>query len=209
LLPVRVLELERLPFQAEPGRSYPEPARTGMPGLAGTTIPAGFDASASSSAAGPGDARYDLILLGEVLEHFNFQPVPTLRRLASHLAPCGSIVVTTPNGLSEEWLASEAMYRGLPQYRESYRLMPAPGTPGTVVQQDLHVHLFRPEEVAELADDAGMVVGRLRVGKQLAFELRNRDDGCHSAEGKAAAGTGAQLRAAAGAGSTRDGGVAA
>ena len=42
------------------------------------------------------DARFDVLLLGDVLEHM-VDPVATLRRALAHLAPGGSVAISLPN----------------------------------------------------------------------------------------------------------------
>ena len=97
--------------------------------------------------AGP----YDFIVFSEVLEHLNFDAVPTLRRMASVLRPGGRIYLSTPD--AAEWGATTVYYNHyheLPQPSEDLR--------DTVV--DDHVWQFNQQELAEVLTDAGLEVVR-------------------------------------------------
>jgi len=45
----------------------------------------------------PWPPGYDIILLTEVLEHFNFQPTPTLKKIRDLLLPWGRLYLSTPD----------------------------------------------------------------------------------------------------------------
>ncbi len=42
-----------------------------------------------------------LVIMTEVLEHFNFHPLPTLRRIRRQMAACSALVLSTPD--AESW----------------------------------------------------------------------------------------------------------
>lgn len=46
-----------------------------------------------------GEKAFDVILLGEVLEHFNFSPLIPLRKIRKALKKGGRLILTTPNAL--------------------------------------------------------------------------------------------------------------
>jgi 2-polyprenyl-3-methyl-5-hydroxy-6-metoxy-1,4-benzoquinol methylase len=45
----------------------------------------------------PGDGTFDVAIMTEVLEHLNFQPVPTLKKIHAALRPGGSFFLSTPD----------------------------------------------------------------------------------------------------------------
>jgi SAM-dependent methyltransferase len=113
---------------------------------------------------------YDLIFLGEILEHFNFNPVSTFKRLKSVLKPSGSIIVTTPNGNNPLWLRSSPTYLGNKKYH-TFDDMPNVDNWKNVKIVDAHVHLFTESEIRQLAKESGLRVRQLVVGKQIQVEL--------------------------------------
>ena len=59
----------------------------------------------------PLEGKYDLIILSEVLEHFNFHPVATLRKIREHLNLNGTLILTTPDAKS--WGKVDKYYASL------------------------------------------------------------------------------------------------
>src|SRR5262249_15441450 len=47
----------------------------------------------------PWQETFDIILLTEVLEHFNFNPIPTLQKISGLLSPGGRLYLSTPDAL--------------------------------------------------------------------------------------------------------------
>jgi SAM-dependent methyltransferase len=113
----------------------------------------------------PFEGPFDLILLTEVLEHFNFNPVPTLRKLRSALAPGGRVFLTTPD--AAEWGRVTAYYpdfAAIPQ--------PAPGLP--VI--DDHVWQYDRAELEQVVREAGFRILNLAyapgtLGRHFNLEL--------------------------------------
>lgn len=95
----------------------------------------------------PWTERFDLILMTEVLEHFHFNPLPTLRKLRESLAERGLLVLTTPNRYCG-W--GDAKVRGpywqLPPFRSGYEIIDPMGT---------HVKIYDRFELGQLMNDAG------------------------------------------------------
>jgi len=89
----------------------------------------------------PWRERFDLILVTEVLEHFNFNPLPTLRKVYDCLAPEGLLVLTTPNKHCG-W--GEAVFQG------PYWELPAFDSAKRIV--DTHVKVYDRFELADLLD---------------------------------------------------------
>jgi SAM-dependent methyltransferase len=99
----------------------------------------------------PWPPGYDIILLTEVLEHFNFQPTPTLKKIRHLLLPWGRLYLSTPDAAT--WGRTYKYYSDLasiPQPRESLR--------GRVV--DDHLWQFTKEELEEVIDAAELRVIR-------------------------------------------------
>ena len=99
----------------------------------------------------PWPHAFDVILFTEVLEHLNFRAAPTLRKLASHLAPGGLIYLSTPD--AAEWGRTTryyASYDEVPEPREELR--------HRVV--DDHVWQFDEAELARVLEEAGLSVLR-------------------------------------------------
>jgi SAM-dependent methyltransferase len=90
--------------------------------------------------------KYDIIVMTEVIEHFSYNPVPTLKKIGNYLAPNGRFYLSCP-----QW-------HRLYSYK-SWRDMPLPGTP---LQLDYHDHIyeFSRDELYEICVEAGFDVIR-------------------------------------------------
>lgn len=99
----------------------------------------------------PWHAEFDIVILTEVVEHFNFQAAPTLARLAQSLAPDGRMYISLPD--AAEWGPNH-------RYFTNYEDLPHPSAdwPGELV--DDHVWHFTEEEIRAVVDDAGLDVVR-------------------------------------------------
>lgn len=89
------------------------------------------------------------IVMTEVLEHFNFDPVPTMRKVADALVPDGRLFLSTPDAAS--WGRVEdgpASYRDL--------LAPDPDAE----TEDRHIYQFSEAEVREVLAESGFRVVR-------------------------------------------------
>lgn len=106
----------------------------------------------------PWDVKYDVILFTEVIEHLNFDPVPTLKKIKNLLSDNGRLYITTPD--AREW--------GKTRYYNSYKQMPAVN-PDTPIRDD-HIYQFNEEELFELFDAVGLRVKEL----DYAPGIRNR-----------------------------------
>ena len=98
----------------------------------------------------PWRREFDIIIFTEVMEHLNFNPVSTLRKIRDSLAPGGRLYLSTPD-------ASEA--GKVMKYYDSWMEMPQPirGKPFI----DDHVYQYSKEELFNIADQAGLRVKRL------------------------------------------------
>jgi len=94
----------------------------------------------------PSDKRYDFIVMTEVIEHFSYNPVPTLRKIKSLLKEDGFFFLSCPH-----WTQFYS-------YR-TWRDMP---TPGDEIPFSYHSHIyeFSHKELLEMCTEAGFVVVR-------------------------------------------------
>jgi SAM-dependent methyltransferase len=97
----------------------------------------------------PFPGPFDLILLTEVLEHFNFHPAPTLRTLGGLLSPDGRLLLSTPD--ASEWGRRT-------KYYPSLDAIPTPVV-GTQVVDD-HVWHYSWDELEDVLRTAGLRVRR-------------------------------------------------
>jgi SAM-dependent methyltransferase len=97
----------------------------------------------------PWDGLFDLILMTEVLEHLNFHPLPTLKKIHSILAPGGRFYLTTPD--AGEWGRADNLY-------SSVDAIPAPDV--EIPIRDQHVYVYTRSELAVLVEAAGFKILR-------------------------------------------------
>jgi SAM-dependent methyltransferase len=97
----------------------------------------------------PWAGGFDAILMTEVLEHFNFQPLPTLKKIHDALKPDGVFYLTTPD--AAEWGKQTKYYSRLGD------LPPADPTKPFI---DDHVWVYSKDELLQLVKDAGFRVAR-------------------------------------------------
>jgi SAM-dependent methyltransferase len=92
----------------------------------------------------------DAVLMTEVIEHFNFHPVPTMRKVHDILAPGGRLFLSTPDAAS--WGRVDDPYL-------DYRDMPQadPSLPTA----DRHVYQFTRDELTDVLEGAGFHILRL------------------------------------------------
>lgn len=97
----------------------------------------------------PWDLKFDLIVFTEVLEHLNFNQLPTLRKIREHLAEGGRLYLSTPD--AAQW---GKMGRGYLDWRDMpYPQRGLPFIPG-------HSYHFSKDELFQLVDEAGFKVER-------------------------------------------------
>jgi len=95
-----------------------------------------------------GDRRYDVIVLGDVLEHLP-DPEPVLARLTGLLAPRGSVVISVPNVTHGSLRL--ALLQGRWQYRDLGLL------------DRTHLRFFTRESLLTMLGSAGLAVVELRT----------------------------------------------
>lgn len=96
----------------------------------------------------PWEGGFDIIVFTEILEHLNFNPIPTMKKLRASLKPGGRLYLSTPD--AGEW-------GRLAKYAE-YMEMPMPDLNAPVV--DGHIYQYTLAEVRELAGLTGFRVER-------------------------------------------------
>ena len=98
----------------------------------------------------PWDERFDLIIMTEVLEHLNFHPLPTMKKIRTLLNPGGRVYLSTPDAV--QW--------GSAKYYANVEDMPYPQEQDSCALQIDHVHHFDKAELFELARSAGFNIER-------------------------------------------------
>ena len=95
----------------------------------------------------PWREQFDLIIMTEVLEHFNFQPVPTLRKIRDALAPGGLLLLSTPN--QEKWGKTTKYYqqlKDLPPVDHNRKIV------------DDHIWQYEEQELRSVLAEAGFAI---------------------------------------------------
>lgn len=95
--------------------------------------------------AGP----FDAVIFSEVVEHLNFHPVPTLRKLAEAMAPAGRMYLSTPDA---------AFWGRVTKYYDSLAEIPLPGNGSTWI--DDHIWQYSESELRDVISAAGLAVER-------------------------------------------------
>jgi len=97
----------------------------------------------------PSPGVFDVILMTEVLEHFNFAPLPTLKKIRAALAPGGVFFLTTPD--AAEWGRQTKYYS---------RLSDLPPADAAKPFIDDHIWVYDRKELLHLVAEAGFRVAK-------------------------------------------------
>jgi len=102
----------------------------------------------------PYSVKFDIIILTEVLEHLNFHPVPTLKKICNLLSEQGKLYLSTPDGGWFQW-------GRITEYYSTINDMPLPkkGLQPTNTICD-HVYQYTKRELLDILDEAGLRVQR-------------------------------------------------
>ncbi len=94
---------------------------------------------------------FDIVLLTETMEHFNFHPVPTLRKIGEALGEEGRIFLTTPDA---------ATWGRVTQYYASLDDVPWPPKRHPDQWVDAHIWQYTRAELMNVIEAAGLAVVR-------------------------------------------------
>jgi SAM-dependent methyltransferase len=95
---------------------------------------------------------FDLIIFTEILEHLNFYPPPTLRKLKAQLRPGGKLALSTPDAASR-WGRVTKYYPSLSDLPDQ----PDPNRPWI----DDHIWQYTEDELRYVLAEAGFVVEKI------------------------------------------------
>lgn len=62
--------------------------------------------------------KFDIVILTEVLEHFNYNPVPTLMKIKRWVSPNGMIFISTPSGKAGKGIRYYDSFKDMPIYED-------------------------------------------------------------------------------------------
>jgi SAM-dependent methyltransferase len=102
----------------------------------------------------PWSGKFDVVVLTEVLEHFNFQPLPTLRKIHDALGPEGVLFLSTPD--ARDWGRVLTYYQNLSD-------LPSPDPSRKI--RNAHIWIYNEEEITTLLDQAGFRIERLEYAR--------------------------------------------
>jgi SAM-dependent methyltransferase len=97
----------------------------------------------------PWNTKFDVITLTEVLEHFNFNPLPTLKKIRALLSQNGRLYLSTPDA---------AQWGRVTKYYSSIDEMPMPKKGLQAI--DDHVYQYTKKELLSVLEAAGFRVER-------------------------------------------------
>ncbi len=99
---------------------------------------------------------YDVIILTEIIEHFNFHPLPTLKKIHDVLAPGGALFLSTPDSAS--WGRLYDYHKQLQDFPPPPALAPGERRPQT---KDGHFWMYNKGELAGVLKQAGFRIVKL------------------------------------------------
>ena len=91
----------------------------------------------------PWNKKFDVILMTEVLEHFNFHPLPTLRKIRGLLSDDGTFYLSTPDA---------AQWGRMTKYYQNLNDLPLPSKDLPIVND--HVYVYTKKELLGVLDEA-------------------------------------------------------
>lgn len=97
---------------------------------------------------------FDVVMMTEVLEHLNFDPVPTLKKIYAVLADGGSFFLSTPD--SDSWGRNH-------KYYENLRDIPPLDVNAKWI--DDHIWHYNREELVNVMEAAGFTIKRIDYTK--------------------------------------------
>jgi SAM-dependent methyltransferase len=97
---------------------------------------------------------FSVVTMTEVLEHFNFHPLPTLAYIRSLMAEGGKLLLTTPDAGSTWGKIGRPLSSFVEYDKTRHSLMTPPWLDG-------HFHHYTEGELRELLEDAGYRVAKI------------------------------------------------
>ena len=117
----------------------------------------------------PWDVKFDIILFTEVLEHFNFHPVPTLEKIQGLLSDDGLLYLSTPN--AKHW-------GKVTKYYDSLDKIPSPALYNGSSLADDHVYVYEEAELLDVIGQAGLCLAENFTNeKQIQLVLKKKASG--------------------------------
>ncbi|HXT84047.1 MAG TPA: polysaccharide pyruvyl transferase family protein [Verrucomicrobiae bacterium] len=107
------------------------------------------------------DIKFDIIIFTEVLEHFNFHPLPTLQKIHDLLSENGRVYLSTPDAL--EW--------GKAEHYDSLDDIPCPNKETKII--DGHIYQYNEKELTDIIDKAGFKILRIDYSKGVIYRHFN------------------------------------
>ncbi|KPU43423.1 bifunctional 3-demethylubiquinone-9 3-methyltransferase/ 2-octaprenyl-6-hydroxy phenol methylase [Oxobacter pfennigii] len=114
----------------------------------------------------PWECRFDIIFLTEVIEHFNFNVIPTLIKIRESLSDDGVFYLSTPDA---EW------YGKITEYYKDYKDMPS--AEKNIPTKDCHIYVFNKNELLEIFNDVGFEVEDYQLTNMHHFNFKLRKKG--------------------------------
>lgn len=95
----------------------------------------------------PWKLNFDIIIFTEVLEHLNFHPIPTLKKIRNLLSENGRIYLSTPDG---------SKWKRITKYYNSYDKMPYPRKGLSLI--DDHIYIYTENELFDILNASKLQV---------------------------------------------------
>jgi SAM-dependent methyltransferase len=83
----------------------------------------------------PFATKFEAVVLTEVIEHWNFAPVPTLQKIAAVLRPGGALLLSTPD--------AKSAWGRVTTYVPSFDALPPPPSAGTPAGTRIDTHIWQ------------------------------------------------------------------
>lgn len=102
----------------------------------------------------PWDVKFDFVIFTETLEHLNFNPIPTLKKIHSVLSKDGKLYLTTPD--ATEWGRVTKVYNNINDMPPPKKGVPLPTQKFDL--EDGHVYQYTKNELLHILDKSGFQV---------------------------------------------------
>lgn len=120
----------------------------------------------------PWDKKFDTIIFTEIIEHLNYHPLSTLKKIREALSKDGSLYLSTPD--ASQWGRISTYYKTMSD-------MPYPSSDKiSSVYVEEHVYQYGEDELVELVKSAGFKIDKFDysrgvegVGRHLTLKLKS------------------------------------